>query len=89
MKTTTTSKKAWDIQDTKNSEPHGWIQFKGTDLCMDVHCKCGQLTHVDGSFCYHVKCGACGTVYMINGHVEFIELTEPESDLIVLESSQI
>lgn len=57
-------------------KPKGWIQFKGTDLCMDVHCKCGELTHVDGDFIYFVKCVHCGTTYEINGHVELIETPE-------------
>lgn len=47
---------------------------------MDINCKCGELTHVDGEFCYHVKCGNCGTVYFCNGHIELIELIkEPEN----------
>jgi hypothetical protein len=50
--------------------PHGWIQWKGTDVCMDFHCKCGELGHLDGDFVYYVKCGACGQVYELSGHVE-------------------
>jgi hypothetical protein len=70
---------AWEIQERYHGLPHGWVQWKGTQVCMDVHCKCGELTHVDAEFCYHVKCGKCGTVYMVNGHVELIELeSEPE-----------
>lgn len=58
---------------------HGWIQFKGTDLCMDVRCKCGERTHIDGMFVYFIKCGNCGAVYELNGHIELIERTgEPE-----------
>lgn len=49
-------------------EPHGWIQWKGTNVCMDVHCACGELTHFDGDFLYHVKCGACGKVYERRAH---------------------
>jgi len=50
--------------------PHGWIQWKGTNVCLDFHCKCGELGHVDGYFAYFVKCGACGQVYEMSGHVE-------------------
>lgn len=77
---------AWEMQETYNGKPHGWVQWKGTDVCMDVHCKCGALTHVDADFTYYVKCSACGTVYMCNGHIEFIELKE-EPDSCVVETS--
>lgn len=60
------------------SGPHGWIQFKGSNLCMDVHCVCGELTHIDADFLYHVKCGVCSRVYELSGFIEFKEV--PESD---------
>ena len=61
-------------------EPHGWIQWKGTDVCMDIRCACGELTHIDEEFCYHVKCGACGKVYECGGFVKLFPLDfEPES----------
>ena len=76
---------AWEAQRTYAGEPHGWIQWKGTDVCMDVHCTCGALTHVDGDFVYHVKCVSCGRVYFVNGHVELIEIenTDENSKFIV------
>lgn len=73
------SDEAWKIQETFKGQPHAWIQWKGTDVCMDIHCKCGQHSHVDADFAYNVKCPKCGTVYMCNGHIELIELEkEPE-----------
>jgi hypothetical protein len=77
------SKAAWDIQEKYQGKPHGWIQWKGTDVCMEVHCHCGAHCHIDADFAYHVKCMACGTVYMCNGHIELIELTEtPDHGLV-------
>lgn len=74
------SEKASQIQETYEGQPHGWIQWKGTEVCMDVHCACGTLSHVDAEFCYHVRCPDCGRVYFCNGHIELIELdVEPES----------
>lgn len=74
---------AWNIQDTQVGKPHGWIQWKGTDVCMDVYCKCGDQFHIDSYFAYHVKCPSCGTVYFCNGHIELIELkTEPENCVV-------
>lgn len=64
----------WKVQDTQEGKPHGWIQWKGTDVCMDVYCKCGQHSHLDDDFAYAVKCPACGTVYVCNAHIELIEI---------------
>ena len=78
-----TTKDAWDMQDMKKDLPHGWIQWKGTDVCMDVCCACGHLSHIDADFTYHVKCPECGRVYFCNGHIEFIELeVEPENCVV-------
>ncbi len=75
---------AWNIQETREGEPHTWIQWKGTDVCMDIHCKCGCHSHFDGYFAYHVKCPECGTVYFCNGHIELIELeVEPDGCVVV------
>ena len=70
---------AWKMQELFSHQAVSWIQWKGTDVCMDIHCKCGHHSHLDDSFAYHVKCPKCGTVYMCNGHIELIELkVEPE-----------
>jgi len=86
MKKAKDSSEAWYIQDFKAGEPHGWIQWKGTDVCMDIRCKCGSRTHIDAEFAYRVKCPYCGTVYFCSGHIELIELEiEPDSCVIVAE----
>jgi hypothetical protein len=59
-------------------KPHGWVQWKGTNVCMDVHCECGCHSHIDDEFVYNVKCPKCGRVYHVNGHVELVLLTEAE-----------
>ena len=76
METEFPSLKSEIIEKIKTLPAHGWIQYKGTSLCMDVHCKCGSLTHVDGDFVYFVKCGDCGTVYEVSGFVELTEVKE-------------
>lgn len=79
MKVKTTDD-AWNVQEQYKDKPHGWIQWKGAHLCIDIHCECGVLTHVDGEFLYHVKCGECGRVYYCNGHIQLIELeVEPDN----------
>jgi hypothetical protein len=75
-----TTDDAWNIQETYEGKPHGWVQWKGTNVCMDLHCKCGAHCHIDDDFVYHWKCPHCSTVYMCNGHIEMIELEiEPKN----------
>lgn len=40
-------------------EPHAFVQYKGTDICMDFHCECGAQCHFDGDFAYVVQCPHC------------------------------
>lgn len=42
---------------------NAFIQWKGTDLCMDFTCDCGACCHFDGMFAYTVQCPRCGTVW--------------------------
>lgn len=61
---------------------YGWIQWKGTDVCMDVHCKyCVEefnvFGHIDAEFAYYVRC-SCGRVYALNGHIELVEVLKEE-----------
>lgn len=74
--------RAFEIEEKLKDIPHGWIQWKGTDVCMDVHCKCGHLGHVDGDFMYEIQCENCGTKYSLNGHIELVEIEEAENPLI-------
>ena len=73
---------AWEKQ-TIPEGPHAWIQWKGTDVCMDIRCKCGELGHVDAMFAYHVRCPKCNRVYFCNGHIELIELEETPDNCVV------
>lgn len=83
-----TEAEAWDAQDTQEGKPHGWIQWKGTNVCMDVRCACGAFGHVDAGFTYYVLCPHCGRKYFVNGHVELIEVASKEVDLTVIEMSR-
>jgi len=79
-KTAHDTKEAWSLSKKYDGEPHGWLQWKGTDVCMDIHCVCGCDSHVHGDFCYHVKCPKCGRIYFCNGHIEFIEVETHNED---------
>lgn len=49
--------------------PSVFIQYKGTDICIDFHCLCDRedegagVGHFDGYFAYALKCARCGRVY--------------------------
>jgi len=78
-----TADNALEIQETYSGKPHGWIQWKGTNVCMDVYCKCGYHSHIDADFAYNVKCPNCGTIYMCNGHIEIIEIKQEPNTFVV------
>lgn len=76
-------KEALKVQERYEGQPSGWIQWKGTEVCMDVHCKCGYHSHIDAEFAYFVKCPKCKTVYMCNGHIELIEVEEEPCNRVI------
>jgi len=60
-------------ESVKNMEfksENNFIQWKGTDLCMDFHCECGTHNHYDGYFAYYVRCAGCGQVYEMDTKVK-------------------
>lgn len=54
----------------------GFIQWKGTDICIDFTCECGWLGHFDGYFCYTVRCGGCKRVWALPHTVRLIPENE-------------
>lgn len=52
----------WEL-DKPFLEANAFIQWKGTDVCMDFRCTCGGSFHFDGFFAYAVQCGDCGTIW--------------------------
>lgn len=70
------------INFNRERDPHGWIQWKGTDLCIDIHCRCGKSTHFDGDFMYYIQCPYCERVYAANGFIELVEVINIKEDYI-------
>lgn len=62
-----------EIQD---SGPFGWIQYKGSDICVDIHCSCGELSHYDGDFAYAVRCPHCQKAWVLGQTVRLVELSQ-------------
>lgn len=53
-----------------------FIQWKGTDLCMDWFCEVGHQNHWDGDFAYKISCDSCLREYYPESSVR-LSLTEP------------
>lgn len=53
----------------EGSDAECFIQWKGTDLCMDLHCPCGTHGHIDSDFVYGVRCPGCGAIYELGTQV--------------------
>lgn len=47
------------------SVPNVFIQWKGTDVCLDFHCECGYNGHYDGGFAYGLRCGRCDKTWKV------------------------
>lgn len=57
--------------------PQCGIQWKGTDVCIDLYCDCGQHHHYDGCFLNAWKCGACGQIWEMGWEVKMRPAREP------------
>jgi phage terminase large subunit GpA-like protein len=62
----------------KATPPYAWIQWKGTDVCADIHCSCGKLSHIDANCAYYVKCPHCDQIYGLCGDIKLIPITQQE-----------
>ena len=69
-------------QDNVAGSAHGWIQWKGTEVCIDLHCKCGYHGHYDGGFFYYYACPKCGAKYAVGQNVKLIELTVAQTNYV-------
>ena len=56
--------------------PFSFIQWKGTDVCMDFHCICGTHHHVDAEFAYALRCMSCGRLYEMPWYIQPILIDE-------------
>lgn len=56
--------------------PCALIQWKGTSVCLDVHCECGHHSHIDDEFTCYVRCSRCGKLYAVGCTVKLLPLPE-------------
>lgn len=59
------------------SGPQIFIQWKGTDVCLDFHCECGAHHHVDADFVYALQCGSCGRFYDMPNTIALKPIEQP------------
>lgn len=62
-----------------NTTKKNFIQWKGTSICMDFYCKCGEHNHYDGYFAYFVQCSSCKQIYKLASSVEMEEVDSAEN----------
>jgi hypothetical protein len=57
--------------DTKNTGPlpSAYIQWKGTDVCCDITCVCGEVFHFDGYFMSSIRCPSCCVILESPAHI--------------------
>ena len=65
-------------QDPVPEGTYGSIQWKGTDVCMDIFCPCGHHSHVDATFFYYFECIGCGKKFAVGANVAMIPLTDEQ-----------
>ncbi len=61
-----------------SEKAYGWIQWKGTNVCIDIHCACGHAGHVDTDFFYAYECPQCHAKYAVAQVIRLIPLETPE-----------
>jgi hypothetical protein len=60
-----------------HGKPHVWVQWKGTNVCADIHCGCGYHSHFDGDFMYFIRCPSCQKVWEVGSHIALYEPADP------------
>lgn len=58
--------------------PCGHIQWKGTDVCIDLDCICGAHSHYDGDFLYFFKCWKCDRRFAVGSAITLHEIDDIE-----------
>jgi hypothetical protein len=54
-----------------------FVQWKGTHVCIDFYCPCGEHGHFDGYFAYSVQCPSCGALYDLGTQVRVRKVETP------------
>jgi hypothetical protein len=67
--------RSWAVRHFENLQrPATFIQWKGTNVCMDFYCVCGEQFHLDAMFAYAVQCPHCDRRYEMSTNIEVREM---------------
>jgi hypothetical protein len=58
--------------------PSAFIQWKGTNVCADYYCLCGEQFHLDVEFAYAVQCPDCNRRYEVSSMIELRYMPDDE-----------
>lgn len=48
---------------------NGFVQWKGTDVCLDFTCLCNTGLHFDGDFAYAIRCWNCQRIWELPAYI--------------------
>lgn len=68
--------------------PYAFIQWKGTNVCADIHCACGAQIHFDGGFMYAVKCPHCGAEWAVEPFVRLVENNDDYEPILLADDDE-
>jgi len=74
-------KEAQLIRRSYQDEAFGFLQWGGSNVCFNLHCECGEHTHIDSDFLFYAACPKCKAVYYLNPHIEVIQVENPPEDI--------
>jgi hypothetical protein len=66
------------------TETYGNVQWKGTDVCIDIQCQCGHHSHYDGYFAYYIQCPGCKIIFELSSHIRMEPVENPDEEIMNL-----
>jgi hypothetical protein len=69
--------------------PDAFIQWKGTDACLDLYCTCGAQFHFDGYFAYELTCGNCGQTYALPNTLRIYPVVPSRPLMIIFDEVEV
>jgi hypothetical protein len=62
------------FRESQSGKSFGVVSWKGSDICIDIDCECGVVSHYDGYFAAVIECPACKRQYWLNPRIELKEI---------------
>lgn len=62
--------------------PHVFVQWKGTNVCMDFYCECGKQSHFDVDFAYAIRCPYCKRTWITPHTVSVVAAPEDYTGVV-------